>query len=325
MAWIQGVSKLYGLLLRLFPRDFQNEFKREMEDVFTAKLEEAAKTGATLVVRACFFELFDLPINLVIEHLSNLRKGNLMKTKSFEIGRTRVVLMAALGMMMGYLWIAWGSTHYSQILNYVGCGLNNAGNCHYSNILNYSNRINFDELQPWVFYLVEAIIENPLPIILCGLMLGIAAGVGGRAFLRIFLCTTAGGILGTLVNIPVKMATSNILMRSYYLPTKQYTPILVLCALAVACVYGIFYGAGLGFYFDGWKTRLKFALLGLAANAIGFLIGYFISTFLAYRVPLGPAYIRLIISGILAGGVLGWFFGKERQPKAEPVMGKSNA
>ncbi len=78
-----------------------------MEDVFTANLEEAAKTGASLVIRACFFELFDLPGNLVVEHLSNLRKGNVMKTKSFEVGRSRVVLMAALGMMVGWVLINW--------------------------------------------------------------------------------------------------------------------------------------------------------------------------------------------------------------------------
>ena len=80
-ASIQGVAKIYWILLRLFPRDFQYEFREEMEDVFTATLEEAAKTSTILVIRACFFELFDLPVNLLVEHLSNLRKGNVMKTK----------------------------------------------------------------------------------------------------------------------------------------------------------------------------------------------------------------------------------------------------
>jgi hypothetical protein len=35
---IWGVSKIYGMLLGLFPRDFQDEFKQEMENVFTASL-----------------------------------------------------------------------------------------------------------------------------------------------------------------------------------------------------------------------------------------------------------------------------------------------
>ncbi len=194
-ASIQGIAKIYGMLLRLFPRDFQNEFREEMEDVFTASLEEAAKTGATLVVRACLFELFDLPGNLVIEHLSNLRKGKIMKTKSFEVGRSRAVLMAAVGMMVGWVLINWV-------------------------LINWVYRQNFwkaYENQPWMFYVAEAI-QFTLPFILCGLMLGIAAGVGRRAFLRIGLWTAAGGILGYLVNIPVNMIAYNIYLRTAYLP-----------------------------------------------------------------------------------------------------------
>ena len=40
-ASIQRVAKIYGMLLCLFPRDFQNEFKQEMVDVFTANLADA--------------------------------------------------------------------------------------------------------------------------------------------------------------------------------------------------------------------------------------------------------------------------------------------
>jgi hypothetical protein len=80
MASIQSLTKIYSLLLRLFPREFQLEFREEMEDVFAASLTEASKTSPTLVVRACLFELFDLPGNLVLEHLSHLRKGNAMKS-----------------------------------------------------------------------------------------------------------------------------------------------------------------------------------------------------------------------------------------------------
>lgn len=302
MALIQGISKIYSLLLRLFPRDFQKEFKEEMEIVFTANLEDAAKTSAILIARACFFELFDLPDNLVVEHLSNLRKGNLMKNISFEIGRYRVVLMAALGMMVGWVLINWIYREYSQKL------------------------YELFEIQPWAFYLVETIVLT-LPVILCGLMLGIAVGVGSRAFLRIGLWTAAGGILGHLVNIPVKMVTNDILIRSVYLPTREETPIILLCGLAVMSVYGFFCGAGLGFAFGSWKTRFKFALIGLAAIAIGYLTGYFISSFLAHRVPLGndgPSHLQYGIMGALAGGILGWVFGKERQPETDLVMGKSN-
>ena len=102
MASIQGLAKIYGMLLRFFPRDFQNEFKQEMVDVFTANLADAGKTGTTLVVQACFFELLDLPVNLLAEHLSALRKGNIMETFSYQFSRSRAALMAALGMMVGW-------------------------------------------------------------------------------------------------------------------------------------------------------------------------------------------------------------------------------
>jgi len=306
MASIQGISKIYGMLLRLFPRDFQVEFKQEMEDVFTASLEEAAKTSATLVVRACFFELFDLPVNLVVEHLSNLRKGNLMKNKSFEVGRSRAVLMAALGMLVGWVLINW------VLINWVY----------------HQDFWKSSENHLWMFYLASAI-NFTLPVILCGLMLGIVAGLGRRTFLRIVLWTAAGGILGYLVNIPVYNVAYNIYLRTAYLPSLETKWINLLSTLAVTCIYGFFNVAGLGFAFGGWKTGLKFAMIGLVAHAVGFLAGFFIfNSGLVYRVPLryiGPSYIVYGIQGALAGGILGWFFGNKRQPEAGPLMGKSNA
>jgi hypothetical protein len=97
----------------------------------------------------------------------------------------------------------------------------------------------------------------------------------------------------------------------------------------MACIFGFFSGAGLGFTFGGWKTGLKFGLIGLVALAVGLLAGYFIfNSGLVYRMPLRiiePSYIVTGIQGALAGGILGWFFGKARQPEADPVIGKSNA
>ena len=284
-ASIQGIAKIYGMLLRLFPRDFQSEFREEMEDVFTATLEEAAKTSTILVIRACFFELFDLPVNLLVEHLSNLRKGNVMKTKSFEVGRFRAVLMAALGMMVGWVLIDWVARY----------------------ILPF-------ELLTMILY--------SLPVVICGLMLGIAAGVGRRAFLRIGLWTAAGGMLGHLVTLPVRMANSENLRR-FASSSRDYNISFMIGLVVVMCIYGLFYGAGLGFAFGGWKASIKFALIGLVANAVGILAGYFIAS--SVRGISDPSYITWSIMGALAGGILGWFFGKERQPEADPVMGKSNA
>jgi hypothetical protein len=122
---------------------------------------------------------------------------------------------------------------------------------------------------------------------------------------------------------------SSIYIRTAYLPTRVTDLVNLFTLLAVACIYGFFSGAGLGFAFGGWKTGLKFALIGLVANAVGSLAAYFIfSSGVVYRVPSGPngpSYIVDGIQGALAGGILGWFFGKARKPEADPVMGKSNA
>jgi hypothetical protein len=214
--------------------------------------------------------------------------------------------MAALGMLVGWELITWV-------------------------LFNWVYRQDFwksSQNQLWMFYVVEGI-QNTLPVILCGLMLGIAAGRGRRAFLRIVLWTAAAGILGYLVNIPVNNVFYNIYLRTAYLPSLETRWIYLLCMLAVTCIYGIFTGAGLGFAFGGWKTSLKFALIGLVAYAVGSLVGYFIfHSGLVYRVPLGPHGASYLVDGIqavLAGGILGWFFGKARQPGADPLMGKSNA
>jgi len=293
-ALIPGVAKIYGMLLRLFPRDFQDEFREEMEGVFTASLEEAAKTGTTLVVRTCFFEVIDLPVNLLVEHLSHLRKGNIMKTLPYEVSRSRAVLMAALGMSAGWVLNNLLSEHYSH------GGL--------------------------PFTLVGTIYFT-IPVILCGLMLGIAAGVARRVFLRIVLWAAAGGVLGHLVSLPVRMVNTLILSRVTAYPRSwAYDSTFILCLVAVMCAYGLFYGAGLGLAFGNWKTCLKLAWIGLVANAVGLLAGYFVSSGVSSRLFVSdPSYITWSIMGALAGGILGWFVGKNKQAATDPVMRTGNA
>jgi hypothetical protein len=299
MDSIQALAKIYGLLLHLFPRDFQNEFKQEMVDVFTASLADAAQTGTTLVVRACFFELFDLPVNLLVEHLSALRKGNLMETFSYEFNRSRAVLMAALGMMVGWV-----------LINMEGQYLHTL-----AQIVPY-----------WALDLLQTIVYT-VPVVLCGMLLGIAAGVGRPAFLRIGVWTAAGGILGHLVTFPIRMVNTVILASAATYPQWENDIVGILTLLAVICTYGFFNGAGLGFAFGGWKACKKFALIGLAANAVGILAGYFTSSGMPPLEYLGyylPAYITWSIMGALAGGILGWFLGKEKQPGPDTVMRAGN-
>jgi hypothetical protein len=301
MASTQRIAKIYGMLLHLFPRDFQNEFKQEMEDVFAANLTEAAETGTSLVVRACFFELLDLPVNLLVEHLFALRKGNIMETFSYEFSRSRAVLMAALGMLVGWVFINVEG-QYIQTL--------------------------FRILPSWTLDLLQTIVYS-IPVVLCGLLLGVAAGVGRRAFLRIGIWAAAGGILGHLVTFPIRMFNTAMLARVATHPQWEVDMVGILALLAVICTYGFFNGAGLGFAFGGWKACKKFALIGLAANAIGILVGYYTSVsmnrLVVYLGYDAPGYITWSIMGVLAGGILGWFLGKEKKPEPDPVMTVSKA
>jgi uncharacterized membrane protein YqgA involved in biofilm formation len=170
-------------------------------------------------------------------------------------------------------------------------------------------------------------ISYTFPVILCGLMLGIAAGVGRRAFLRIVLWTAAGGILGHLVSLPIRMVNQRILNTITAVPRSwKYDSTFMLCLVAVMCAYGLFYGAGLGLAYGSWKAGIKLALIGMVANAVGILVGYFISTGVSSRVYLSdPQYITWSVMGALVGGILGWFVGNKKKPAADPVLRTGNA
>jgi MFS family permease len=167
-----------------------------------------------------------------------------------------------------------------------------------------------------------------LPVVLCGLMLGVAAGVGGRrAFLRIVVWTAAGGILGHLVTFPIRMFNTALVAWAGTHPQWESVAFGMLPFLAVMCTYGFFNGAGLGFAFGGWQACKKFALIGLAAYSVGSLAGNYISLITPRLVYLGdylPANITWSVIGALAGGILGWFFGKEKQPGPDTAIQTGN-
>jgi hypothetical protein len=86
---------------------------------------------------------------------------------------------------------------------------------------------------------------------------------------------------------------------------------------------GLFTGAGLGLAAGGWKSCKRFALWGMLAYGIAWVVGEIIfrvwfsgdwiwST--GYPATAGNFVfvISVCILGIIAGGILGWFWGKER-------------
>jgi hypothetical protein len=123
------------------------------------------------------------------------------------------------------------------------------------------------------------------------------------------------------------MFNTAMVARAAAYPQWESMVVWMLAMLAVMCTYGFFNGAGLGFAFGGWKACKKFAFIGLAAYAVGILAGYFTSsgmTRLSYLSYDLPGYITWSVMGALAGGILGWFFGKEKQLEPAQAMQAGN-
>jgi len=77
---------VYGLVLRLYPRRFREEFGAEMEAVFAARLREAHDKRAGLA-GICLHEAGGLLAGLVREHLATLseRRGQMKHNTSVAL------------------------------------------------------------------------------------------------------------------------------------------------------------------------------------------------------------------------------------------------
>ena len=78
------IIRCYGLLIRLFPRRFRDEFGEEMTAVFTQVMMEAVERGRWAVTTVYLRELRDLPLNLVREHWHSLTKKELPMTTIYK-------------------------------------------------------------------------------------------------------------------------------------------------------------------------------------------------------------------------------------------------
>jgi hypothetical protein len=120
---VQTILSFYGLLLRLYPDQFREEFGEEMTAVFTQALTKAAQTRSSTLLLFCLREVRDLPFSLLREHWHNLTT-----TTRPDIKR-RIAYLAAL-IILGLAWLLfssyiWGSHWppngglFSLILSYL--------------------------------------------------------------------------------------------------------------------------------------------------------------------------------------------------------------
>jgi len=302
---IRVASKVYGCLLRLFPRGFKREFGMEMVGVFNEQLEDAAQAGASAFARTCVFELLDLPVSLLATYLSALGKEIDIQNLSSRTRRTAAILLAALS--MGFGWVIINKTY-----EWIGA-------------FGWMDHLLGDLLLTLAF---------AFPIVLCGLMLGIVAGVDRRSFLRIGLWTMAGGVAGYWADMPVRFA--NTLLQDRLTPASGWYPAAqYLGIFTIQATYSLFCAAGLGLAFGGWKACKRFAPFGLLASvlatALASLMTNRIATLLStgrFDSPLHSLfnvlpldYLWAITLGLLTGGALGWFLGFRRRREASSFQG----
>lgn len=122
------IKRVYELLIRLFPSEFQAEFGEELHIVFSAMVGTAARKGMLALAAACIEELRDFPILLVREHLERRSMHKLFRSQSvrfafrgaavFSLG---LIMIVALSYIFSYwltpLTIQYGSSDWRNMLS----------------------------------------------------------------------------------------------------------------------------------------------------------------------------------------------------------------
>ena len=113
--------RVYGLLLNLYPKDFLDEFREELQTVFDLSLREAAREGVLKVVVFIIRELIGLPKAALYEHLRQRRRDGMIQRFGarfdFAPGSTRESLAALTPLLLLMVLLGILSTLYSAFDN----------------------------------------------------------------------------------------------------------------------------------------------------------------------------------------------------------------
>ena len=325
---------MYGRALRLYPRKFQQEFRGEMQGVFASAVKEARRTGTLALLQLLFFEMLDFPVNLAIEYASQWRKVWSMKDTRHGIRPFRSAAMGALGLLIGFLIAIWGSKFLVLSV--------------------WWYKFDFGILAP-LRDMIPGALTSALASALLGLMLCLSVSAGKRIILRACLLMAGLELVASLIGSAIVRFTPYQRFFDQFLEGNGRMATMALETALIAMIDGLFTGAGLGLATGGWKSGGRFGLKGMLAYGLGFAIGGTIYSLwidsgwwigiTAHPVSLitftigGNAYslwmwngtttyavsvISICISGILAGWILGGYFGKEKKPEAGTVLPVGN-
>jgi hypothetical protein len=303
MSFVGGAEAVYSFLLRLFPPPFQKEYGDEMRDVFHAFVAESARLGRASLLRTCLFELLDLPICLVFEHVSQLRKECSMKDLRHGVRAFRTAELGALAFLVGGVlrmlarkFLVPPDTWYNYRL---------------VNLLM--------EARQFVFYLLAV-------ILLAGVIVW-AAGVNRRVTRRAIGFTLIAATAVYLASYAIYTFTP---LYSWIISLGggQYQSYAVFfTSFPFDLLAGLLIGGALGVASGNWQTCRRFLLFSMSAFGAASLVNAFIYVGL-YNWSWSTGYpmtaigfVDIVSSSayyILSGGILGWFYGKEISGRVGP-------
>jgi hypothetical protein len=289
---------IYGGLLHLYPAKFQVEFREEMQGVFVSAVKGAVSTGALALLQLLFFEMLDFPVNLAIEHFSQWRKEWSMKDTHFDVRPFRSAAMGALGLLIGF------------VITYFGRW--------YLVLPDWWYKVHIGISITKLFEWIPAGLNYGLAFVSLGLMLCLSVSANARLTLRTCFLLAGLGVVANLIEYIIANPLFNYIFN--YIDEWNWLDIaLILGTTVLGMVEGLFAGAGLGLARGGWKSCWRFALKGMLAIGVASAIAHSIyqlwtsSSWLSGYTTHTVSLITGFIGYTLAGGILGWVWGKERE------------
>jgi hypothetical protein len=155
---------------------------------------------------------------------------------------------------------------------------------------------------------------------LLGLMLSLSVSKGSHFILR--TCLLMAGLEAVSTLIATVVVRSPVTSYAESLKGNWQIVFIGFVSIILGMLDGLFTGAGLGLSIGGWESCKRYALRGMLAFGIGSAIGYIIEKYwLSTDWIWGTGYpgtagwfvhlISICVNAIIAGGILGWMWGKD--------------
>lgn len=107
--------KLYGYIVRLYPRQYREEFGEEMEYVFSRSLDDAAASGGRFATQRLWFRtILDSMTSLIRQHYEYREGAIAMQPKNNDILAHNKVFMYLVLAVLGVLLVPLIAMQFSE-------------------------------------------------------------------------------------------------------------------------------------------------------------------------------------------------------------------